>query len=61
MKNSTRLTILLLALVIILAVFFIVFFLRLKSLMGYMNTEIDIKEQRINYLEKQVEILSNYK
>ena len=27
----------------------------------YMNTEIDIKEQRINYLEKQVEILSNYK
>ena len=48
-------------LLIILLTFFSVFFNRVKTLMSYMNTEIDNKDKLINHLERQVDILGNYK
>ena len=61
MKNSTKLLVFFMTLLIILLTFFSVFFNRVKTLMSYMNTEIDNKDKLINHLERQVDILGNYK
>ena len=61
MDKTTKLLYVLLILAIIALAFFAIFFHRTKKLVTRMDTEIDMKNKHIKYLERQVDILSNYK
>ena len=61
MDRTTKLLYVLLIFAIIALAFFAIFFFRTKNLVTRMDTEIDLKNKQIKYLEKQVDILSNYK
>ena len=61
MDKTTKLLYALLILAIIALAFFAIFFRRTKNLVTHMDTEIELKNKQIKYLERQVDILSNYK
>lgn len=61
MDRTTKLLYALLIAAIIVLALLAIFFCKTKKLVTRMNTELDLKNKHITYLEKQVDILSNYK